>query len=74
MLYLTGEHYYIVKYTRTVTNLMPSTYKTKCFDYNQIGCKSRQDCISKFYRTHEFAMINFCYNVTYNANTIKCHE
>ena len=47
MLYLTGEHYYIVKYTRTVTNLMPSPYKTKCLDYNEIGCKSRRDCVDR---------------------------
>ena len=36
-----------MKYTRTVTHLMPSPYKTRCFDYNQIGCKSRSDCINK---------------------------
>ena len=47
MLYLTGEHYYIVKYTRTVTNLIPSPYKTKCLDYNEIGCKSRRDCVDR---------------------------
>ena len=26
---------------------MPSPYKTNCFDYNKIGCKSRRDCIDK---------------------------
>ena len=26
---------------------MRSPYKTNCFDYNQIGCKSRSDCIEK---------------------------
>lgn len=26
---------------------MPSPYKTKCFDYKKIGCKSRQECIDK---------------------------
>ena len=26
---------------------MPSPYKTKCFDYNKIGCKSRIDCVDR---------------------------
>ena len=26
---------------------MPSPYKTNCFDYNKIGCKSRRDCVDK---------------------------
>ena len=26
---------------------MPSPYKTNCFDYNEIGCKSRVDCVYK---------------------------
>ena len=34
-------------YTRSVTYLLPSPYTTNCFDYNKIGCKSRQDCIDK---------------------------
>ena len=29
------------------TYLMPSPYKTNCFKYNEIGCKSRRDCIDK---------------------------
>lgn len=33
--------------TRKVTHLMPAPYKTSCFDYNKIGCKSRSDCITK---------------------------
>ena len=35
-----------VKYSRRVTNLL-LTYKTNCFDYNKVGCKSRNDCIDK---------------------------
>ena len=31
----------------TVTHLMPSPYKTKCEDYNKIGCKSRRDCVDR---------------------------
>ena len=38
---------YSFEYSRTVTHLMPSPYKTNCFDYHKIGCKSRQDCIDK---------------------------
>ena len=30
-----------------VTHLMPSPYKTKCFNYNKIGCKSRRDCVDR---------------------------
>ena len=26
---------------------MQSPYKTKCFDYNKIGCKSRRDCVDR---------------------------
>ena len=36
-----------MRYTRTVTHLIPSPYKTKCFDYNKIGCKSRRDCVDR---------------------------
>ena len=28
---------------------MPSPYKTNCFDYNKIGCTSKQDCLDKCY-------------------------
>ena len=28
-------------------HLMPSPYKTKCFDYNKIGCKSRRNCVDR---------------------------
>ena len=27
--------------------MMPSPYKTKCLDYNKIGCKSRSDCVDR---------------------------
>ena len=30
-----------------MTHLMPSPYKTKCEDYNKIGCKSRRDCVDR---------------------------
>ena len=36
---------------------MRSPYKTNCFDYNQIGCKSRQDCIDK---CHCDYILNYC--------------
>ena len=26
---------------------MPSPYKTNCFEYNKIGCKSRRDCVDR---------------------------
>ena len=26
---------------------MSSPYKTKCFNYNKIGCKSRRDCVDR---------------------------
>ena len=35
---------------------MPSPYKTNCFDYNKIGCTSRQDCLDKCYV--EWALIH----------------
>ena len=38
---------YEVKYSRTVTYLLSSPYKTNCFGYTKIGCKSRSDCIDK---------------------------
>ena len=38
---------------------MPSPYKTNCFDYNKIGCTSRQDCIEKCWV--EWALI-YCNN------------
>ena len=38
---------YEVKYSRTVTYLLQSSYKTNCFDYTKIGCKSRSYCIDK---------------------------
>ena len=47
MQFLTGGYYYVAKYTRTETHLMPSPYKTKCLDYNKIGCKSRRDCVDR---------------------------
>ena len=34
-------------FTRTVTHLLPSPFKTNCFDYAKIGCKSRRDCVEK---------------------------
>ena len=27
---------------------MPSPYKTNCFDYDKIGCKSRRDCVDRW--------------------------
>ena len=36
---------------------MPSPYKTNCFDYNKIGCKSRRDCIDK---CHSDYILNYC--------------
>ena len=36
-----------MKYSRTVTNLLPSPYQTNCLNYTRIGCKSRSDCIDK---------------------------
>ena len=30
-----------------MTKLLPSPYKTNCFDYTKIGCKSRTDCVDK---------------------------
>ena len=35
---------------------MPAPYKTNCFDYNKIGCTSRQDCLDKCYV--EWALIH----------------
>ena len=35
---------------------MPSPYKTNCFNFNKIGCTSRQDCLDKCYV--EWALIN----------------
>ena len=26
---------------------MPPPYKTMCFDYNKVGCKSRRDCVDR---------------------------
>ena len=46
-LLITGGHGYILQYTRTAIHLMPSPYKTNCFDYNKIGCKSKSDCIDQ---------------------------
>ncbi len=34
-----------ISFTQIDTKLMPSPYKTNCFDYNIIGFKSRKDCI-----------------------------
>ena len=48
---------YQLEYSRTVTHLMPSPYKTNCFDYHKIGCKSRQDCIDK---CHCDYILNYC--------------
>lgn len=36
-----------MKYSRTVTYLLPSPYQTNCFDYTKIRCKSRSNCIDK---------------------------
>ena len=45
---------------------MPSPYKTNCFDYNQIGCKSRRDCIDK---CHCDYILNYC-NSTLPMDTV----
>ena len=45
-----------MKYARIVTHLMPSPYKTNCLNYNEIGCKSRRDCIDQC--NVEWALIN----------------
>ena len=36
-----------MKYTRTVTYLLPSPYQTNCFDYSKLDCQSRSECIRK---------------------------
>ena len=38
---------YEVIHTRTVTRLMSSPCKTKCEDYNKIGCKSKRDYVDR---------------------------
>ena len=38
---------YKFEYNKRVIHLLPSPYKTHCFDYSKIGCKSKQDCIDK---------------------------
>lgn len=42
--------------TKTTISLLPSPYITACFDYRQIGYKSRQDCVHNckhdYYRQH----------------------
>ena len=30
-----------------MTKLLSSPYQTNCYDYNKLGCKSRNDCINK---------------------------
>src|SRR6266487_5224853 len=38
---------YIITYTKTTTQLLPSPYATNCINYTSIRFKSRQDCIDK---------------------------
>ena len=57
---------YLLEYSRTVTRLMPSPYKTNCFNYNKIDCKSRRDCIDK---CHCDYILNYC-NSTLPMDTI----
>ena len=38
---------YEMIHTRTVTRLMSSPCKTKCEDYNKIGCKSKRDYVDR---------------------------
>ena len=54
---MTGGRIYEVKYSRTVTYLLSSPYKTNCFDYTKTGCKSRSDCIDK--RNIELSLNDF---------------
>ena len=30
-----------------MTNLLPAPYKTNCFNYTELGCQSKQDCVDK---------------------------
>ena len=45
--WLTGGNHYEITYNKIVTHLLPAPYQINCFDYHQIGCKSRSDCIDK---------------------------
>ena len=50
---------------------MPSPYKTNCFDYNKIGCKSRRDCIDRC--NIEWALIN-CNNSSPENTIVDKHN
>ena len=63
---------------------MPSPYKTDCFDYNKIECKSRQNCIDKCHRNYIlnycnssipfFAIVDNHDNKNKFTNDIKCYK
>ena len=61
----------MLKYSRTIVNLMPSPYKTNCFNYNKIGCISRRDCVNQC--NIEWALIH-CNNSLPSKTIIDKHN
>ena len=60
-----------MKYSRTVTKLLPSPYQIDCFDYTKIGCKSRSDCIDK---CHIEKSLKECNSLSLQVNVDEHNE